>query len=125
MIGKVQESALRNLKVCVEALEEMETAWSWSTRSLLALRDIAKGWNVESTVFDNPRYRESPPGPEQSSGVSDFEAFLADRDPTGLCQNILFDWNATDLIATSAMAPVDFIDSDFNFNDFPSFHNLY
>jgi hypothetical protein len=123
--GKVQESALRNLKICVAALEEMETAWSWSTRSLLALCNIADGWNVETTVFDNPRYRQIPPGPAQSSAVSDFEAFLADADPTGLSQDGLFDWDANDLVATSAMVSVDLIDSDFNLNDFPSFHNLY
>ncbi|EMD67042.1 hypothetical protein COCSADRAFT_33930 [Bipolaris sorokiniana ND90Pr] len=125
--GKVQESALRNLKVCVEALEEMEMVWSWSTRSLLALCNIAEGWNVETTVFDNLRYRKLSPGPGsgQSGEASDFEAFLADTDPTGLYQDGLFDWNANDFIATSAVVPVDLNDSDFSVNGLPPFQNLY
>lgn len=56
----MREKALRNLTTCVNALEEMETAWSSSTRSLLALRNIAQKWKIQAAVFCKPRYSDPP-----------------------------------------------------------------
>jgi hypothetical protein len=77
-------------------------------------------------VFDNPRYRESAPVPGSGQSVEalDFQAFLADADPSGLYQDVAFDWNANDLIATNTMFPMDAVDPDVSLDDFPPFHNL-
>jgi hypothetical protein len=123
--GKAQESALRNLKTCVEALEEMETAWSWSTRSLLALWNISQGWHVETTAFDKPRYRQLLSGFGPNCGASDFESFLADTIPTNHCQDLLFNWTTNNPFDSNTLVTMDMNDADFGLDAFSSFHGLY
>ncbi|KAJ5419998.1 hypothetical protein N7465_002517 [Penicillium sp. CMV-2018d] len=54
----VKGKAYRELKWCVKALEELETAWSWSTRHLVAMVNVAHAWAIDLPIFRKPRYQK-------------------------------------------------------------------
>ncbi|KAF5711774.1 nitrogen assimilation transcription factor nit-4 [Fusarium mundagurra] len=43
--------AIASLKVLAEALTDMSTAWAWSQRALLAIRQLAREWSVSEDAF--------------------------------------------------------------------------
>ncbi|KAL4899072.1 fungal-specific transcription factor domain-containing protein [Aspergillus multicolor] len=48
---EIQRSALRNLRICVPALEDMALAWMWSRRALRAISLLAHEWLVPQAVM--------------------------------------------------------------------------
>ncbi|KAH7267839.1 fungal-specific transcription factor domain-containing protein [Fusarium redolens] len=49
--SKDRDSAIASLKVLAEALTDMSTAWAWSQRALLAIRQLAREWSVSEDAF--------------------------------------------------------------------------
>lgn len=43
---------MQYFKVCFDSLKDMELPWSWSTRSILALRKIALSWKVDISEIE-------------------------------------------------------------------------
>jgi hypothetical protein len=56
--NKIRNDAYRGLNCCIESLEELETAWSWSTRNLIALANVAHAWGLDIAAFKKPRYQD-------------------------------------------------------------------
>ncbi|KAF4418724.1 Nitrogen assimilation transcription factor nit-4 [Fusarium acutatum] len=48
---KDRDRAIASLKVLAEALTDMSTAWAWSQRALLAIRQLAREWSVSDDAF--------------------------------------------------------------------------
>lgn len=44
---QTHKRAIEGFKVCFGSLKDMEITWSWSSRSVLALRNLARGWKVD------------------------------------------------------------------------------
>ncbi|KAF5689705.1 Nit-4-like protein [Fusarium circinatum] len=49
--SKDRDRAIASLKVLAEALTDMSTAWAWSQRALLAIRQLAREWSVSEDAF--------------------------------------------------------------------------
>lgn len=54
----VKTKALRGVDCCIKSLEELEAAWKWSTRSLVALANVAHAWRLDVSGFQKQRYHE-------------------------------------------------------------------
>ncbi|KAF5671880.1 Nit-4-like protein [Fusarium denticulatum] len=49
--AKDRDRAIASLKTLAEALTDMSTAWAWSQRALLAIRQLAREWSVSEDAF--------------------------------------------------------------------------
>ncbi|KAF5585794.1 nitrogen assimilation transcription factor nit-4 [Fusarium pseudocircinatum] len=49
--SKDRDRAIASLKVLAEALTDMSTAWAWSQRALVAIRQLAREWSVSEDAF--------------------------------------------------------------------------
>lgn len=58
----IRRRGIHNLRICVDALEIMSTAWCWSCRAIRALRILAQEWLSPDAVKDGG-LEKAPPSP--------------------------------------------------------------